>query len=91
MLLSAEKAAAVIENGDGSCHVDPVLSRDAKAYHQFASDLHDCHLVGFTDRQKIQVGCFKVTKKGDKQRLTLDARPANRLFPNTAFYPAWFD
>ena len=36
--------------------------------------------MGFTDSPKVQVGCFVVTKKGDKQRLIIDARRTNAIF-----------
>ena len=81
MLLSSEEAAGVIESGrGGECHLDPVLAHNPEAYHQFIHDLYACNLIGFTDKPKIQVGLFVVTKKGEKQRLIVDARPTNRFF-----------
>ena len=81
MLLSSEEAAGVIESGQGGgCHLDPVLARNPEAYHQFIHDLHACNLIGFTDKPKIQVGHFVATKKGEKRRLIVDARPTNRFF-----------
>ena len=81
MLLSSKEAAGVIESGrGGECHLDPVLAHNPEAYHQFTHDLYACNLIGFTDKPKIQVGLFVVTKKGEKQRLIVDARPTNRFF-----------
>lgn len=81
MLLSPEEMAAVQEQGfEGDMYIDPLLDFDSKKYHEFVGDLYRCKLLRFTKHPRCQVGVFMVTKKGDKQRLILDARPANRLF-----------
>ena len=80
MLLSSEEVASVLEVGlEGECYVDPVLKNNSKEYHEFISDLIDCNLLYFTDKPRVQVGVFCVTKK-QRQRLIIDARRANRLF-----------
>ena len=88
MLLSGEEMAAVLEKGlESCCYLDPVLASNKKAYHQFIGDLVRCELVSFTQTPRVQIGAFFVSKKGDKQRLVIDARRANRLFrtpPSTA-------
>ena len=81
MLLSPEEQAGVLEKGlEGLCYMDPVLANDPKKYHQFIADMHRSGLLDFTIKPKVQVGAFVVTKKGDKQRLIVDARKTNRLF-----------
>ena len=81
MMLSDEEIAGVLEKGlEGLRHIDPVLERNPRNYHEFISDLYECKLVGFTAAPKVQVGAFVVTKKGDRQRLIIDARRTNRLF-----------
>lgn len=81
MLLSDEEIAAEVEKGfEGSSYIDPQLDTDPQKYHEFISDLYNCKLIHFTNQPRCQVGAFVVTKKGDKQRLILDCRPANRLF-----------
>ena len=81
MMLGDEEIAGVLERGlDGLRHIDPVLAHNPRRYHEFVADLYDCKLVGFTVTPKVQVGAFVVTKKGDRQRLIVDARRTNRLF-----------
>ena len=87
MLLSGEEMAAVQERGfHGDCFLDPQLSTNPKTYHLFLADLFNAKLISFTSAPRVQVGAFVVTKKGEKQRLIIDARRANKLFrtpPNT--------
>ncbi|CAE7299586.1 UPF1 [Symbiodinium sp. CCMP2592] len=81
MMLGDEEIAGVLERGlDGLRHIDPVLAHNPRRYHEFVADLYDCKLVGFTVTPRVQVGAFVVTKKGDRQRLIVDARRTNRLF-----------
>ncbi|CAE7763388.1 NHX3 [Symbiodinium sp. CCMP2456] len=81
MLLSDEGIAAALERGlEGDCHLDPVLAHNRYKYHELISDLLQAKLIDFTRTPKVQVGLFCVAKKGDKQRLIVDARRANKLF-----------
>lgn len=81
MLLSPEEQAGVLGRGlEGLCYMDPILANDPKKYHQFIADMHRSGLLDYTLKPKVQVGAFVVTKKGDKQRLIVDARKTNRLF-----------
>lgn len=81
MLLSGEEMAAVQERGfHGDCYLDPQLSTNPKTYHMFLADLFDAKLISFTNKPRVQVGAFVVTKKGGKQRLIIDARRTNKLF-----------
>ncbi|CAE7038510.1 unnamed protein product [Symbiodinium sp. CCMP2592] len=81
MMLSEEEIAGVIEKGlENKYYIDPVLSRDPRAYHELVADLVSSKLLSFTGRPKSQVGVFAVTKKNDKQRLIVDARRTNAIF-----------
>ena len=81
MLLSGEEMAAVQERGfHGDCYLDPQLSTNPKTYHMFLADLFNAKLISFTNKPRVQVGAFVVTKKGGKQRLIIDARRTNKLF-----------
>ena len=81
MMLDDEGIAAVLERGFlGDMHLDPVLANNPRKYHELVSDLYKAKLLGFTMRPRAQVGLFCVAKKGNRQRLTVDARRANKLF-----------
>ena len=81
LLLSGEEMAAVQEKGFvNDYYLDPILANNQKKYHQFISALVDCSVVRFTNKPRVQVGAFCVTKKNNKQRLIIDARRANKLF-----------
>ena len=81
MLLSDEEIAGVLERGlVGDRYMDPRLEGGGKVYHDFVADLIESKLVSFTTSPRVQVGAFVVTKKGEKQRLIIDARRANKLF-----------
>lgn len=81
MMLSPEERAAVLEKGfQGDCYLDPQLANHPRKYHQFIADLYLAKLISFTVTPKVQVGAFVVTKKGNKQRLIIDARRTNKLF-----------
>ena len=81
MMLDDEGIAAVLERGFlGDMHLDPVLANNPRKYHELVSDLYKAKLLGFTMRPRAQVGLFCVAKKGNRQRLIVDARRANKLF-----------
>ena len=81
MMLSSEEMAGVLEQGfHGDCFLDPQLSCNPRKYHEFIGDLYTSKLIGFTVNPRVQVGAFVVTKKGNKQRLIIDARRTNKLF-----------
>ena len=61
-------------------HLDPVLAHNPYKYHELIADLLQAKLIDFTRTPKVQVGLFCVAKKGDRQRLIVDARRANKLF-----------
>lgn len=81
MMLSPEEQAGVLEKGlENLCYMDPVLASNPQRYHQFICDMYRSGLIDFTITPKVQVGAFVVSKKGDKQRLIVDARRTNKLF-----------
>ena len=81
MMLSDEEIAGVLEKGlENDRYMDPQLEGGGKKYHSFIADLVRSKLVDFTVRPRVQVGAFVVTKKGEKQRLIVDARRTNKLF-----------
>ena len=81
MMLSDEEIAGVLEKGlENDRYMDPQLEGGGKKYHSFIADLVHSKLVDFTVRPRVQVGAFVVTKKGEKQRLIVDARRTNKFF-----------
>ena len=56
------------------------LSHRRPAYVGLVKRLLKVGLVRLSTSCRCQVGIFFVKKKGDRQRLILDCRPANRLF-----------
>eukprot|EP00975_Prorocentrum_lima_P000516 101238-Prorocentrum_lima.AAC.1 len=62
-------------------YFDRKLEHNQKAYQGLVRRLQAAGLVGFTQNPLSHVGLFFVWKSGrQKQRLIIDARPANRLF-----------
>ena len=91
MLLSDEEIAGVQERGFvGDRYMDPRLEGGGKVYHEFVADLVESKLISFTTSPRVQVGAFVVTKKGEKQRLIIDARRTNKLFRSPPDDGAWF-
>eukprot|EP00959_Pyramimonas_sp_CCMP1952_P371798 7785441-Pyramimonas_sp.AAC.1 len=61
-------------------YMGPVLSRKRPAYIALVRRLLKAGLVRLSTAHRCQVGVLFVWKKGDRQRLILGRRPANRLF-----------
>ncbi|CAK0790584.1 unnamed protein product, partial [Prorocentrum cordatum] len=60
--------------------MDPVLRRKRPAYIGLVKRLLKLGLARLSTARRCQVDIFFVKKKGDRQRLILDRRPANRPF-----------
>ena len=79
MLLSDEEIAGVLGQGlTGDRCIDPRLEGERKVYHDVVAPLVGSKLVSFTTSPRVQVGPFVITKKGEKQRLIIDARRTNK-------------
>ena len=61
-------------------YMDAGFREDPRLYAEFICDLFGRGLVAFTRRVRCMNGLFFVGKKGNKQRMIVDAKPANRLF-----------
>ena len=61
-------------------YMDVELARDEELYMDFVLDLESRGLVSFTRTPKARATLFFVRKKGNQQRMIVDARASNRLF-----------
>ena len=80
MLLTGEELEGVLESGYPSTYHDPVLKSNRKKYLSFLQDLHQCGVIDFAPKVKVELGLFFVFKKNKKLRLIIDARAANLHF-----------
>ena len=82
MMLPADELAAVYEdttNFDSTqCFHDPAFD-DVSVWCDFVVELCRSKIISFRPKILVQIGCFIVTKKSGKFRLTLDARWTNSL------------
>ena len=75
MLRSPEALASFLcECGELSCHTDPVLKRNVRAYSKFVRRLHGVGLVDYSLQCGCELGVFFVHKKSGKILLILDCR-----------------
>eukprot|EP00974_Lingulodinium_polyedra_P049384 4746729-Lingulodinium_polyedra.AAC.1 len=61
-------------------YMDPVLGRNRSVYADFIRELRKRFLVQWTLEPQEFCGLFFVKKKGDKQRMIVDARRSNMRF-----------
>ena len=81
MLLSGEELEGALEAGVENCFHDPCLRHSPRKYLEFVCELYKCGVVQFSEKVRVEVGCFFVYKKDGRLRLILDAR---RCFSNTS-------
>eukprot|EP00971_Amphidinium_carterae_P350194 6491429-Amphidinium_carterae.2 len=81
MLLDDESYLMQLENGAvPQGYLDPILKYREDVYLGFVLHLRRIGMIQWTLRPGAHVGLFCVKKKGDRQRLITDCRPANARF-----------
>ena len=74
-------AEFLTECGEISCHTDPVLKRNVRAYSKFVRKMRGVGLVDYSLHCECELGVFFVhNKSGSKIRLILDCRRTNARF-----------
>ena len=73
-------ASFLCESGEFSCHTDPVLKRNVRAYSKFVRRMHGVGLVDYSLHCECELGFSFAHKKSGKIRLILECRRANARF-----------